>query len=64
MTACFIRITIEGSRYQVFKLEPAIELDGIEQYYPGHFGSFSAEVVRAYLACSLKQLPCSSQRTH
>jgi len=27
-----------------------LELDGIEQWHPGHFGSFPAEAVRAYLA--------------
>ena len=122
MTARFVRMTIEGSRYPVFKLDRAIEmdgaavdlaelgmsgkvlphpghtpgslviligrhafvgdllrggmvanetpathlfmcdleenrrrigeileLDGIEQWHPGHFGSFPAEAVRAYL---------------
>ena len=43
----FFMCDLEENRRRIGEI---LELDGIEQWHPGHFGSFPAEAARAYLA--------------
>lgn len=43
----FFMCDLEENRRRIGEI---LELDAIEQWHPGHFGSFPAEAVRAYLA--------------
>ena len=45
-TTHFFMCDLEENRRRIGEI---LELDGIEQWHPGHFGSFPAEAVRAYL---------------